>query len=236
MTLLPDFTQIFLPCTRGFFTDQRGADGITAIRSFVNWFMLISLPIQSEISLKDASEFLKAFDQYKEAFREVSGCSLNIPKIHSLQHYEQKIRNFGTPDNFDTEYTEHQHIIDTKQPYRRTNKRDPLPQMIKHVQRRMVLENKWLYLDSLRTPTSVPEPVNRCSLGSRVKDCPILISSANSKYLLNDLELSLRIFLHNRLYMDGKGIYHRVKKRKLPELNDSQVNIVIIIIKINLSI
>src|SRR3954464_14509932 len=155
--------------------------------------MLISLPIQSKISLENTSVFLNAFDQHKKVFDEIPGCSTSISKIHSLQHYEQRVRDFGTPDNFDTEYTEHQHIIDTKQPYQHTNKRDPLPQMIKHVQRRMVLENKWLYLDSLRTPTSVPEPVNRCSLGSRVKDCPILISSANSKYLLNDLELSLRI-------------------------------------------
>src|SRR3954463_4726575 len=205
-----------------------------AIRSFISWFILISLPIQSEMTLNMASNFLDAFDQQKRVFEEVPGYSVSIPKIHSLQHYGQRTRDFGTPDNFDTEYTEHQHIIDTKQPYRRTNKRDPLPQIIKHVQRRMVLENKWLYLDSLRTPTSVSEPVNRCSLGSRVKDCPILISSANSKYSLNDLELSLRIFLHNRLYMDGEGIYHRVKKHKLPELDDSQVNIVTIIININL--
>src|SRR4051812_48152634 len=137
----------------------------------------------------------------------------------------KKVKDFGTPDNFDTEYTEHQHITDTKQPYRHTNKRDPLPQMIKHVQRRMVLENKRLYLESLRPSSPMHEPLHQCSLGSRVKDCPIQISSASSKYSLNDLELYLRIFLHNRLYLDGEGIHHRVKKRKLPELDDTQVKI-----------
>jgi hypothetical protein len=183
--------------------------------------------MQSEISLENASIFLNAFNQHKKVFNEVPGCSASIPKIHSLQHYDQGVRDFGTPDNFDTEYTEHQHIIDTKQPYRRTNKRDPLPQMIKHVQRRMILEDKRSYLESLQPLSPVQDPLNRCSLGSRVKDCPILISSANSKYSLNDLELYLRTFFHNRLYADGEGIHHRVKKRKFPDLDNSQVSIII---------
>src|SRR3954465_938774 len=200
--------------------------GFTAIRLFVHWFMLISLPIQSEISLENASVFLNAFDQHKKVFDDIPRCSTSIPKIHSLQHYEQRVRDFGTPDNFDTEYTEHQHIIDTKQPYRHTNKRDPLPQMIKHIQRRMVLESKRSYLKSLRSLRPVQDPLNRCSLGSRVKDCPILISSASSKYSLNDLELYLRTFFHNRLYADGEGIHHRVKKRKFPDLDSSQVTII----------
>jgi hypothetical protein len=69
--------------------------------------MLISLPIQSEISLVQASELLEVFNQCKDIFDEIPGCSVDIPKIHSLQHYEQKVKDFGTPDNFDTEYTEH---------------------------------------------------------------------------------------------------------------------------------
>src|SRR5438270_5572711 len=98
--------------------------------------------------------------------------------------------------------------------------------MIKYIQRRMILESKQSYLESLRSPSPVQDPFNRCSLGSQVKDCPILISSASSKYALNDLELYLRIFFHNRLYANGEGIHHRVKKRKLPELDNSQVTII----------
>ena len=109
--------QIFLPCARGFFTDQKGIRGFTVIYLFVHWFMLISLPIQSKISLENASIFLNAFDQYKKVFDEILGCSTSISKIHSLQHYKQRVKNFDTPDNFNTEYTEHQHIVDTKQPY-----------------------------------------------------------------------------------------------------------------------
>jgi hypothetical protein len=194
-----------------------------AIRSFISWFMLISLPIQSEMTLDMASNFLDAFDQHKRVFEEVPGCSVSIPKIHSLQHYGQRTRDFGTPDNFDTEYTEHQHIIDTKQPYAHTNRKDLIPQMIKHVQRRMVLENKQMFLESLRPIQPAQEPSRRYFLGSRVKNCPMLISSVSSKYSLKDLDLYLRTFLHNKLFRDGEGVHHRVKKRKLPELEDPQV-------------
>jgi hypothetical protein len=182
--------------------------------------MLISLPVQSEASLKKASKFLNAFNQYKKAFDDV--CSTSIPKIHSLQHYREYIQNFGTPDNFDTEYTEHQHIIDAKQPYLHTNKQNHVAQMIHHVECRMVLENKNEYLESLQHHNSNQPVSYRCFLGSRVKDCPMLISRVSNKYGV-DLELYLWTFLHNQLYPEGDGSRHRVKKCKCPALDNTEV-------------
>src|ERR1035438_903438 len=126
---ISSFIKLYLPCIRGFFKEG-DSTGLEAIHCFVNWFMLISLPVQSEASLEKASKFLNAFNQYKKAFDDV--CSTRIPKIHSLQHYREYIQNFRTPDNFDTKYTEHQHIIDAKQPYLRTNKQYHVTQMIHH--------------------------------------------------------------------------------------------------------
>lgn len=87
----------------------------------------------------------------------------------------------------------------------------------------MVLENKRLYLESLHPIPLAQNLPYRCSLGSRVKNYPMLVSSASSKYMVKDLELCLRTFLHNKLFPDGDGAHHRIKKRKLPELGDSQV-------------
>src|SRR5437588_7225989 len=98
--------------------------------------------------------------------------------------------------------------------------------MIKYIQRRMILESKWSYLESLQSLSPVQDPFNQCSLGSWVKDCPILISSASSKYSLNDLELYLQTFFHNCLYVNGEGIHHQVKKCKLLKLDNSQVTII----------
>jgi len=189
--------------------------------------MVISLPVQSEASLKRAAQLLDDFDDYKEEFRNV-GCSVDLPKVHAMQHYEQRVRDFGNPDNFDTEYTEHQHIADAKDPYRSSNKRDPVTQMLRFVHRRTVIETKYQYLESISSNTVNPQhptTSSRHSLGSRVGNFPILISSASSKYELNNLEVDLRIFLHNNLFTPGEGWRHRVKKRKLPELDNPQVSL-----------
>jgi hypothetical protein len=193
----------------------------------VNWFNQISLPVQSETSLAIASEFLAKFDEAKIAFDSISGCSLNIPKMHALQHYAKQIPEFGSPDNFDTEYTEHQHIADAKIPYVHTNKRDHVPQMIRYNERKIVLETKKQYLENMEYTASIPNRVLCRSLGSRAKNSPIFISAGN-QYGVKNLKLCIRNFLHNKLFPDGEGSRHRVKKRNLPELESLQVFIIIL--------
>ena len=100
--------------------------------------MLITLLVQSKDSLIHTHSYLSEFDHYKAVFVKV-GCSLNLPKIHSLQYYEEKVTMFGTPDNFDIEYTEHQHIADTKDIYKKTNKVNLVQQMVKHIEHRTAL-------------------------------------------------------------------------------------------------
>jgi len=154
----------------------------------------------------------------------VSGCSLSIPKIHALQHYERQTTDFGTPDNFDTESTEHQHITDAREPYLHTNKQDHIPQMIRYMQRTRVLQMKRQYLESLESSAARPTIMHRHSLGSRAKNSPMLVLTAGRQHSVKDLELCIRNFLHNRLFPDGEGSRHRVKKSKLPELENQQVS------------
>jgi len=187
--------------------------------------MIISLPVQSDLSLERAANLLDEFDNHIEEFRMI-GCSVDLPKLHSMQHYDQRIRDFGTPDNFDTEYTEHQHITDAKEPYRASNKRDPVPQMLRFINRRTAVEMKYQYLETLNHSAAKPirpTPSYAHYLGSRVKNCPMAMSSAIEKYKLKDLEIDLRIFLHNQSFPSGEGWRHRVKKRNLPELDNRQV-------------
>ena len=207
--------------------DQTALRAVSAIRSFVNWYMIISLPVQSEASLEHAAQFLDDFNNYKEEFRSV-GCSVDIPKVHAMQHYDQRVRDFGSPANFDTEYTEHQHIPDAKDPYRASNKREPITQMLRFVHRRTAIEAKYQYLEIINLNSIKPgHRTLSCqhSLGSRVENCPMLVSSAIKKYELKDLEVDLRIFLHNQSFSPGEGWRHRVKKRNLPELDNPQVSL-----------
>jgi len=189
--------------------------------------MIVSLPVQSEASLERAAKFLDDFNNFKEEFRSI-GCSVDILKIHAMQHYDQHVRDFGSPDNFDTEYTEHQHISDAKNPYRASNKREPVMQMLRYVHRRTAIEMKHQYLEAISSNSANPEyPIShrQHSLGSRVRNSPMPIISASTNYSLKNLEVDLRIFLHNQLFQPGEGWRHRVKKRNLPELDNSQVSL-----------
>ncbi|KAG9087692.1 hypothetical protein FRC07_012761 [Ceratobasidium sp. 392] len=58
-----------------------------------------------------------------------------IPKLHMLSHYAFLIREYGTPDGYNTELSERLHIDYVKIPYRASNKVDPIHQMITHLQR-----------------------------------------------------------------------------------------------------
>ena len=44
-------------------------------------------------------------------------------------------------------------------------------------------------------------------------------------YGIKDLEVDIRIFLHNQSFPPGEGWRHHVKKHKLPELDDPEVSL-----------
>ena len=209
--------------------DDKGWQGVTTIRTFIVWFMLITLPIQSDTSLERAEKLLKDFDKFKDVFSDVYGCSDEFPKLHGLAHYIPRIRTWGPPDNYDIEYTEHQHIADAKQPYRRTNKINPLRQMVKHVEHRTALEMKYIYLDSIAGTSPMPAsvtPIHKRCLGSCIPNCPMYISDASRIFQCKNLKLCIRSFLHDCQFPSNEGRRHRIKIRNLPQLDDdSQVKL-----------
>jgi len=198
---------------------------MSAIHTFIKWFRLISLPIQSDESLEHANNLLNDFDTLKRAFSGVENCSEDLPKMHAMAHYVSRIREWGTPDNYDTEFTEHQHI-NSKKMYKKTNRINAERQMAIHAQRRMALEMKFAYLEICATNTSSPPLVSSrtCSLGSRVRNSPMLISDASRIFECKDLELCIRSYIHDCQFPKGEGKRHRVKRSKLPELDDEKVN------------
>ncbi|KAF8124425.1 hypothetical protein EV363DRAFT_1178049, partial [Boletus edulis] len=55
----------------------------------------------------------------------------NMPKLHSLVHYVESIRQFGSLGGFNTENSERLHIDYAKKVYAATNRRDYTMQMTK---------------------------------------------------------------------------------------------------------
>jgi len=86
---------------------------------------------------------------------------LNIPKFHSLHHYIQSIKLFGTTNNYNTEMFERFHIDFAKEGWRASNKRNAFPQMVNWLSRREKISMFDNYLDrmDLMTHNSQFEPV-----------------------------------------------------------------------------
>ena len=79
---------------------------------------------------------------------------LNIPKLHSLVHYAESIRNLGTTDNYNTEVFERLHIDCAKKAWRASNHRNVRPQMTKWLERQEKIAMFETLSDRLHSPTT----------------------------------------------------------------------------------
>ncbi|KAK7049380.1 hypothetical protein VNI00_005981 [Paramarasmius palmivorus] len=78
---------------------------------------------------------------------------LSLPRQHSLMHYADSIRMFGSPNGLDSSITESKHIKAVKEPWRRSSRNKPLPQMLKTITRldkMAALHRKFEQRDMLR--------------------------------------------------------------------------------------
>ncbi|KAJ1309298.1 hypothetical protein OPQ81_004960 [Rhizoctonia solani] len=84
-----------------------------------------------------------------------------IAKLHMMEHYAHSICELGTPDGYNTEGPENLHIIYAKEPWRASNKRSPLPQMTKYLQRLDAIRIQRHYMDSYFGVELDPDPDNQ---------------------------------------------------------------------------
>jgi hypothetical protein len=101
----------------------------------------------SEDTLNLMDKALECFHQHKSIFEKLSiHDKFNIPKIHSMQHYTQMIRELGTADGYNTECPERLHIDYAKSAYRASNKKNYLTQMTTYHQRQDAIDKISKYL------------------------------------------------------------------------------------------
>ncbi|KAH9846380.1 hypothetical protein C2E23DRAFT_890947 [Lenzites betulinus] len=94
------------------------------------------------------ADALTRFHSNKDIFVQLGvRTHFKLPKLHSLDHYIQSIKLFGTTDNYDTQYTERLHIDLAKDAYRATNRKDEFPQMTTWLERREKILRHAAYID-----------------------------------------------------------------------------------------
>lgn len=81
-------------------------------------------------------EHLKRFHHLRTIFIETGvRTSISLPRQHSLMHYASKIERFASPNGVCSSITESTHITAVKKPWRRSNRNNALPQMMKTISR-----------------------------------------------------------------------------------------------------
>jgi hypothetical protein len=107
---------------------------------------------------------LDTFHANKQIFIDLGGRkeNINIPKVHSLDHYELLIRLFGSADGFNTESPERLHIDYAKNAYRASNRKDYINQMTLWLERQEGVARFSAYLVWAHPPAppAPPPPPN----------------------------------------------------------------------------
>ncbi|KAJ7822991.1 hypothetical protein B0H14DRAFT_3730925 [Mycena olivaceomarginata] len=119
--------RILLGCLIG----RLPAQGIKACRAILDFIYLAQYSTHDDGTLAAMKVALDCWHKNRIYFI-TAGVrhDFNIPKFHSLLHYIDSIRLFGTTDNYNTEMFERLHIDFAKEGWRASNRRDEFPQMI----------------------------------------------------------------------------------------------------------
>lgn len=130
---------------------------IQAVQAILDFTFLAQYPVHSTETLDLLDQSLQQFHNNKDVFVHLGIRSdFNIPKLHSMEHYVELIKLFGTTDNYNTEYTERLHIDMTKKAYRSTNFKDEFPQMtlwLEHCEKIFEHESLIKWRLSIQQPT-----------------------------------------------------------------------------------
>ncbi|KAG8762028.1 hypothetical protein FRC11_011594, partial [Ceratobasidium sp. 423] len=131
---------------------QAPADFVRVMRSLLDFAFLAEQERLTDIELAELEGALATFHREKQVLVDlvlVPGKNTfdRIPKLHMLGHYAESIRELGTPDGYSTETPEHLHILYVKNGWRKSNRRNPMPQIVDYVRRLEALQIQRALID-----------------------------------------------------------------------------------------
>jgi hypothetical protein len=174
---------------------------LQAITAVLDFIYIAQYPAQDSITLGYLDEALERFHKYRHYFVDVGiREDFNIPKFHSLLHYADSIRAFGTTDNYNTEMFERLHIDFATKGWRASNLRDEFPQMIQWLSRQekiMMIESHQQQTGSQTQefPIPVSKRPSRISIPKFPNHPNRSIAFISDKHCAPDFEYYLKLFL-----------------------------------------
>lgn len=106
---------------------------ICALSAFLDFCYIIRKDVINSAALDQLDSALKRYHTHRTIFitTEIrTEASITPPRQHSLDHYSLMIREFGAPNGLCSSITESKHITAVKEPWRRSNRFNPLHQIL----------------------------------------------------------------------------------------------------------
>jgi len=108
---------------------------VKTFAAFLEFCYIARRNIITNDSLEELKVALHRFHESRQVFSgtvRADGLSgFSLPRQHSMVHYYDHIKDFGSPNGLCSSITESKHIAAVKRPWRRSNKHAALPQMLK---------------------------------------------------------------------------------------------------------
>ncbi|KIK78151.1 hypothetical protein PAXRUDRAFT_164755 [Paxillus rubicundulus Ve08.2h10] len=109
---------------------------VLAYRTLLDFIYIAQYPPHDDVTLGYLQDSLDLYQKHKNVlFHLRIQDHLDIPKFHSMVHYIDAIKQFGTTDNYNSEAFERLHIDLAKEGWRGSNKRYARPQMVAWLER-----------------------------------------------------------------------------------------------------
>ncbi|KAI0711740.1 hypothetical protein C8Q76DRAFT_769461 [Earliella scabrosa] len=110
---------------------------VQCIAAFLDFCYLARRSEHDTISLASMSGALAQFHALRVIFIETGVCpdGFGQPRQHSLIHYAESIQKFGSPNGLCSSITESKHIDAVKRTWRRSNRNNPIGQMLRSLTR-----------------------------------------------------------------------------------------------------
>src|SRR5215472_15703188 len=119
--------QIYLPAIAGHVPNEM----VKTISAFLEFCYLVRRSVITEDVLVGIRDALHRFHQHRQIFLTTNvQKDFNLPRQHSMTHYQKLIELFGAPNGLCSSITESKHIKAVKKPWRRSNRHKALGQML----------------------------------------------------------------------------------------------------------
>jgi hypothetical protein len=105
---------------------------VQAVRYLIEFCYTVRQDIQSQSTVKKLESILEHFFNAQDIFvkTDVRNPHSHPPRQHFLIHYPKLICDFGAPNGLCSSITESKHIRAVKEPWRRSNRWNPLAQIL----------------------------------------------------------------------------------------------------------